>query len=293
MRRWLAGVIGGTLFLALAPSLAEPAGAGNVAAATITTEALAQGPMLALPPGKIYLSILEFRQQPGAAYGPHSHGIPTIWYTVHGIATFADPQPQALRPGAATFIPAGASLLTGENLEGRIGAGAIALALIVLVLLLSAATWLRGRPRRLSIAGLSILLIAGGVYSLIGVSTNDYYVMAVRPEAQRIGAMPRPDAHVFFASPDITPVPKGPYVETLSAIFVPAGARYDAPNSSGPQMILVTYGSATVQIGELTTQLSAGDATSAQAGQSLSIINRGSGTLRVLDFAVTSRSAPT
>jgi quercetin dioxygenase-like cupin family protein len=253
----------------------------------VTVNTLAQGPVKSLPPGKLYINILEFRQQPGSDFGPHAHQA-SIAYTLQGTDTVSYPTAaaQSVGPGAAAFIP-GLAVHTHQNLDGRIGAGAIAAGLVVLVILLCAATFLRGTRRRVTVAMLSILLIAGGALPLIGATSNDYYLIAVRPDSQRILPMPRPDGHVFYSTPDMDPVPAAPYIETLSAISVPTGAIYNAPNAAGPEMIIVMDGAAAVHIGDQTAQLSAGGGAFAQAGQTVAIDNQGSGTLKLIDFAVT------
>jgi quercetin dioxygenase-like cupin family protein len=287
--RWLVTASFGAIALAVVCLTVGQVGAKSSSVSSVTT--LAQGPVKSLQPGKVYLSILEFRQQPGADFGPHSHQ-PSIVYTLQGVDTisFQAAAAQSVGPGAAAFIP-GLVVHTHQNLDGRIGAAAIAAGLIVVVILLCAATFLRSGRRRITIAVLSILLIAAGTLPLIRATANDYYLFAVRPEVQRTGAMPRPDAWVFYAAPDMDPEPAGPYMETLSAITVPAGASYDMPVAQGPQMIIVLGGSAAVHVGDQTTQLGGGGGASAQAGQTLSIVNSGSGTLHALDFAVTSNPA--
>ena len=281
----------GAIALAVVCLTIGQAGAKTASASSVTVKTLARGPVKSLQTGKIYLSILEFRQQPGADFGPHSHQ-PSIVYTLQGVDTisFTSAATQSIGPGEAAFIPAQV-VHTHLNLNGRLGAGAIAVGLILLVGLLCAATLLRGRVRPATIAGLSILLIASGAVPLLRATANDYYLFAVRPEVQRTGAMPRPDAWIFYAAPDMDPVPPGPYVDTLNAITVPAGASYDAPNAQGPQMIVVLGGTATVHVGDQTTQLAGAGAASAQAGETLSIVNSGSGTLQLLDFAVTPNPA--
>ena len=77
-------------------------------------------------------------------------------------------------------------------------------------------------------------------------------------------------------------------METLRTITVPPGARFDAPNVSGPEMIIVAEGTATVHIGDQTQQLSGGGGALAQTGNSVAIVNSGSDTLQVIEFAVTS-----
>jgi quercetin dioxygenase-like cupin family protein len=286
MRRTLVAAIVGAVLLASVWSAALQVHAKSSRLSAVTVTTLAQGPVKALPPGKIFMNFLEFRQLPGADFGPPAR-LPATVYTLRGTATISFPgaAPVAVGPGEAAFVP----LLAGhtvQNLEGRIGAGAIAGGLIVLAILLCAATWMRGRARAVTIAVLSLMLIGGGVLPLIGATSNDYYLIAVRPDSQRPQPMPRPDGRVAYTSPDVDPIPAGPYVETLSAITVPAGATYDAPNAPGPEMIVVTEGSAAVHIGDQTIQLSGSGAAFAQTGQTVAIGNQGGGTLKLLEFVV-------
>jgi quercetin dioxygenase-like cupin family protein len=252
----------------------------------VTVRTLTQGPVKALPPGKIFVNILEFRQVPGADFGPHSH-IPAVLYTLRGTTTVTFPAAPALSVGAgqAAFIPAGAAM-TQKNVDGRLGAITIAGGLIILVILLCAATFMRGSSRRITIAVLSLLAIGGGILPLAGATSNDYYFIAVRPDAQHVLAMPRPDGHVFYTSPDVDPVPAGPYMESLNAIDLGAGARYEPNVAPGPQIVIIMDGTATVQVGDQTSHLGTGDGTFAQAGQILAITNSGNQGLRMIDFAV-------
>jgi mannose-6-phosphate isomerase-like protein (cupin superfamily) len=241
----------------------------------------------AFPAGKVFDSILEFRQNPGADFGPHAH-VPAIAYTLRGTDTisYAGGPEKAVGEGQAAFIPALVTH-THQNLDGRVGAGAIAVGLIVVAILLCAATLLRGPRRRIVVAGLSVLLIVGGAVPVLGATSNDYYLFAVRSPLEHDRPMPRPDGRVEFLSPDLNPVPPGPYVETLSAITVPAGATDDAPVVQGPQIVVVLQGNSTVGVGGETSQLGDHAATMAQAGQTLTILNPGADPLQVLDFAVT------
>jgi hypothetical protein len=283
MRRWLvAAALGGaSLALMCATTLQAQAVHSGV---TVTT--LTQGPVKALPPGKVFVNILEFKQVPGADFGPHAH-LPAVVYTLRGVTTITFPAASTVSVGArqAAFIPAGPAQ-TQKNDEGRLGAATIAGGLIVLVILLCAATFIRGSARRIGIAALSVLAIGVGILPLVGATSNDYYFIAVRPDAQRILAMPRPDGHVFFTSPDFDPVPAGPYIESLSAIDLGAGAMYEPAVGAGPQMIIVMEGAATVQVGDQTSHVGAGDGTFAQAGQTLAITNSGSQDLQMIDFTV-------
>ena len=271
------------------------AGQGQAKTTTLsssTVSVLAQGPVKSLQPGKIYLSILEFSQQPGADFGPHSHQA-SIVYTFRGVDTisFQSGAPaESIGPGEAAFIPP-LVVHTHKNLDGQIGTGALAVGLIVVVILLCAATWWRGSRRRIAVVVLSTLLIVGGALPLTRATANDYDLFAVRPEVQRTGPMPRPDAQVIFASADIDPVPAGPYVETLYAITVPGGATYDAPNAPGPEMFIVTDGSAALHIDDQTSRLSGSGAAFAQTGQTVAIGNQGSGSIKVLEFVVAGAAA--
>jgi mannose-6-phosphate isomerase-like protein (cupin superfamily) len=280
----LAALVAG-LWLAVACSTTNSTPSG------VTVKTLAQGNVKRLPAGEVFINVLEFRQVPGADFGPHAHG-PGLVYTLHGTSTISLPGSAAMSvgPGQAAFLP-GLVVHTHENLYGRVGAGAIAVGLILAVIILCAATWLRGGSRRIVIAVLSVTLIGGGALPLIGATTNDWYFIAVRPESQRAQPMPRADGRVAYSAPDILHMPTAPYVETLSAITVPTGARYDAPDVSGPEVIIVVEGSATIHVGDETTQMGGGGATLAQTGQTLTIVNPGSDTLHVIDFAVTSSPA--
>ena len=264
--------------------------ATNSTLSPVTVQTLAQGPLKNLPPGKVCFNILEFRQLPGAAYGPHDHP-PLVVYTLHGTVTISYPEAAArsVGPGDAAFIPALVPAITQDNVEGRVGAAAIAVGLIAVVILLCAATRLRGGRRSVITSGLSLLLIAGGALVLTGATSNDYYFIAARPGCAHPAAMPVPFGRVTFWSSDLNPVPAGPYVETLSAITVSPGARYDALKVPRPEMVIVVKGTAAVDVGDGTRQLSGGGAAFAQAGEALAVVNPGGDNLEVLSFAVTPR----
>lgn len=283
MRRGLLAVAlgGASLALMCATTLQ-----GQAVGSGVTVSTLAQGPVKALPPGKIFVNILEFKQVPGADFGPHPH-LPAVIYTLRGVTTITFPTapPVSVGAGQAAFIPAGPAQ-TQKNDQGRVGAVTIAGGLIVLVILLCAATFMRGGARRITVAVLSVLAIGVGILPLVGTTSNDYYFIAVRPDAQRVLAMPRPDGHVFFTSPNFDPVPAGPYIESLSAIDLGAGAHYEQAVAPGPQMIIVTQGAAIVQVGDQTSNLGAGDGTFAQSGQTVAITNSGSQDLQMIDFMV-------
>jgi len=210
-------------------------------------------------------------------------------YTLQGTSTitFRGAPSRSVGPGQAAFIPAQA-VHTHENVAGRVGGVAIAAGLIIVVVMLCAATLMRGGARRLTVAGLSVLLIAGGALPVAGATSDDYYLIAVRPDAQRALPMPRPDGRVGYTAPDMNPVPVGPYVERLNLITIPAGLRYVVPGTAGSQMFAVVQGNASIQLGADTQEVGTGDGAFAQMGDSISIANPGSSALEVLDFEVIS-----
>jgi mannose-6-phosphate isomerase-like protein (cupin superfamily) len=288
MRRCLvAGMVAG-LSLVVPFSTAGQARTNSTPSA-VTVQTLAQGPLQELPAGKIFVGVLEFSQVPGAACGPTCYWTGIV-YTLHGVATISIPGSAAtsVSPGEAAFT---SPLAAHTNADGRAGAGAIAIGLILVLVLLCAATWLRGGRRRVVIAVLSLSLIAGSTLPLIGATSNEWYFFAVRPVSHRASPMIRADGRVVLSSPDLDRVPSAPYTETLSAITVPPGARYDALAVPGPEMVVVVEGTAAVHVDDQATQLGVGAAAFAQTGQTLAIVNSGSDTLQVLDFAVASRSA--
>lgn len=268
-----------------ASSTAASAHAQNATVSSVNVRTLAQAPVQQLP-AKPFATILEWSQVPGVACGQPCQ-LPGFVYTLHGVATITSPGAAArsVGPGDAAFTPA-LTVHTNGEVARRVGAVAVAVGLIVIVILLCAGTWLRWGLRRAIIPLLSLLLIVGGVLVVRGAASNDWYFFAVRPGFQRSLPMPRPDGWVIFGSPAVDPVPAAPYVETLSTIAVPPGARYDGPNVSGPETLIVVNGTASVHVRSETRQLAVGQATFAQAGDTFAIFNAGSNTLQVLDFAV-------
>lgn len=287
LRRSLVGAIVASCALVAIGARAAQTYAENSTASIVTVRTLAHGSVKKLPAGKIFVNILEFHQVPSTTFtlGPRATGME---YTVHGIATVAasGAAVRSVGAGGGAFLPS-LAVQTISNVDGRVGAAAIAASLIILVILLSAATWAGGRLRPLIAALLSLLLIAGGAFVLGGGTSNDWYLIVVRSVQIRTGTpMPVPYGKVAYSSPDMDPAPVAPSTETLSSIAVPAGGRYDAVDMGGPEMIIVVDGTAALHVGGGIQQLGAGGAAFAQAGNTLSIVNPGSDTLSVVDFAV-------
>jgi mannose-6-phosphate isomerase-like protein (cupin superfamily) len=284
MLRWLVASTVASTTLAVMCSMTAQALATNSTTSGVAVQTLAQGHVQALGADKVFVSILDFHQVPGAECGP-TCGLPGLVYTLHGVATVSFPGAGAnsVTPGDAAFSPGVAVL---SNTDRRVGTGAIVVGVILVVVILWAATWLRGGRRRLVVSVLSISLVAGSVLSLTGAMSNEWYFFSIRPDWQSSLPMPSPDGRVTFLSADVYPLPAAPYVETLAAITVAPGARYDAPNVPGPETVMVVDGTATVSVGAATRQLANGQAALAQPGMTLTILNAGSDYLRILDFAL-------
>jgi hypothetical protein len=287
LRRSLVGAIVASCALVVIGARVAQTYAVNSSVSSVTVRTLAQGSVKKLPAGKIFVNILEFHQVPNTTFtlGTRATGME---YTLHGIATVAAPGAAVRSVGAGdgAFLSS-LAVQTINNVDGRVGAAAIAGGLTIVVILLSAATWVGGRRRPLIAVLLSLLLVAGGVFVLGGGSSNDWYLIVVRSVQIRSGTpMPVPYGKVAYSSPDMDPAPVAPSTETLSSITVPAGARYDALNVGGPEMIVVVDGTAALHVGGGIQQLAAGGAAFAQAGATLSIVNSGSDTLHLVDFAV-------
>jgi hypothetical protein len=288
-----AAAIVATFLVAVAFTAAAQTNAKSSTVSNVTVRTLAQAPVPALPAGKVFVAVLEFNEVPGAACGPTCF-IPGFVYTLRGVVTVSFPGAgtQSVGPGDGAFTRA-LAVHSNANFWERVGAGAVATGLIVIAILLFAATWLRSGRRRATIAFLSLLLIAVGVLGLSGAMSNDWYYFAVRPIVQRSSPMVRPDGRVTFLSPQVDPVPAAPYLEMLSAITLPPGARYDSAGASGPQTIIVVEGTAAVHVGDAVQQLSSGGGAFAQMGTALTIENPGTDTLQVIDFAISSASSAT
>jgi len=287
LRRSLVGAIVASCALAMIGARVAQTYAVNSSVSSVTIRTLAQGSVKKLPAGKIYVNILEFHQVPNTTFRLNPRGT-GMEYTLHGIATVAAPGTavRSVGAGGGAFLPS-LSVQTISNVDGRLSAIAMAAGLIIVVVLLCAVTWVGGRLRPLVAALLSLLLIAGGAFVLGGGTSNDWYLIVVRSTQIRTGTpMPVPYGKVGYSSPDMDPAPVAPSTETLSSISVPAGGRYDAVDTAGPEMIVVVDGTAALHDTSGIRQLGTGAGAFAQAGNTLSIVNSGTDTLQVVDFAV-------
>src|SRR5450759_5489846 len=83
-RHWLTPALFGVVSFAVLSLVLGQVQAKNSTLSSVTVNTLAQGPVKILPPGKVYMNILEFRQQPGSDFGPHAHQA-SIAYTLQGV----------------------------------------------------------------------------------------------------------------------------------------------------------------------------------------------------------------
>jgi mannose-6-phosphate isomerase-like protein (cupin superfamily) len=256
----------------------------------VQTEPLAEGPVMALPPGDSFLSIVSLPQPPGESFGPHGH-VPGFVYALDGTVRITDDASTLdLSKGEGHFIPALAAH-THENAADRLPAGAVAMGLIVAVAILSIAARVPG-TRVALVPALLVLIIAGGALALWNPWKNDWFFYGIRPEAARGAVMPLPNASRTYESPTLANVPDGPYVESLATVTLGPNEEVPASLAPGPTVFLVLDGRADVIVGnEERARLGHHEATLVQAGENFGIRNlSGDGDLRLLRFALTPES---
>jgi mannose-6-phosphate isomerase-like protein (cupin superfamily) len=280
----LIGVLASTAAAVVGAVLADPAHAQR-------TETLAEGPVMALPPGPSFLSIVDFRQPPGESFGPHSH-VPGFVYVMSGKATLVDDGSEVtLNRGEGHFIPA-LAVHTHENADDRRQAGALALALVVAVIaLVLVAT--RRRVSQGLVGVLLVALIAGGAIALWDPWKNDWLFIGVRPESARGAPMPIPGASRTYESPAFPEVLPAPYVERLATTTVDPRGQTEVSKAAGPVVFLVLDGRADVTVGnETPIRLGHHQGTLVQAGERFRVLNPSGTTLRLLRFDLIPGSSP-
>jgi quercetin dioxygenase-like cupin family protein len=278
-RRALVATLALTAAVAIFAVLSVPAQAAR-------TQTLAQGPVKALPPGGSFVSIVNLPQPAGASLGPHAH-FPGFVYVLSGKATIVENgTTTTLNGGEGDFIPA-LAVHTHENSDDRLPAGALAVGLVVAVIaLLLVAVFPRARVVLLPIV--LAALIAGGAVALWNPWKNDWIFIAVRPESTRGAPMPIPSAKDTYASPELSRVPPGPYVESLATTTVDPHDQIAVSKAPGPVVILVLDGRAVVTVGEeAPLRLGHHQATLVQPGESYRVLNPSGATLDLLRFALT------
>jgi quercetin dioxygenase-like cupin family protein len=273
--------LGGCISLLLASDAFGPA------LADAHIRVLATGQANSLPEGSVFVSVIELPQAAGATLGPHAH-VPGFAYVVQGQETipFRGEPTLELSSGQAGFM-GGLVIHSHENRNDRVPAALLAAALVALGLILSVVSVMKITARRVSIAGLTGLLIVAGAVALWNPWANDWFFIAVRPAAARGGVMPLPNAARVYESPDLESLPPGPYTESLGLITVPAGELATVEKEPGPEMFLVLSGQAEVRLnGGSPVSLGTSQAALAQQGASVQVSNSSGEDLYLLTFSV-------
>jgi len=207
-----------------------------------------EGNVAVLPPGPVFISVLELPQPAGAVLGPHAH-IAGFVLDVSGTATMAIAGAGTVdvSPGDAVFT---ANLQRHDHENRAAVPAAIVLAglLIILTVALVAGAW-----RRHAAVLLAALLVLG-VIATIDPLMNHWYFVGVRPAAARGAVMPVPAGHRTYESENLTAVAAGPYTERLTYRWLASGESF---RLGGPAAIVVLDGQASVTTGGTTTGLHA------------------------------------
>jgi quercetin dioxygenase-like cupin family protein len=207
-----------------------------------------EGNVAALPPGPVFISVLELPQPPGAVLAPHAPHIPGFVLDVWGTATMAI-------GGGTVDVHAGDAVFLANQLRHDHENRASVPAAVVLAVLLVGLTvaLLAGRWRRRAVVLLAALL-ALGVVATIDPLMNDWYFVGVRSASQHGGLMLVPAAHRTFESENLTGLAAGPYIERLTYRRLASG---ESASVTGPAAIIVLDGQGSVTVGGATTSLSA------------------------------------
>ena len=233
----------GAVVLAAALALAIPALLARGDPSSVVV-----GNVPSLPPGPVFISVLELPQPAGAVLGPHAH-IPGFVLDVSGTATMAIAGRGTVDvgPGAAVFT----ANLQRHDHENR---AAVPVAIVVAVLLvgltvaLVACAW-----HRRAVVLLAALLVFG-VVATINPFMNHWYFVGVRPATARGAVMPVPSGERTYESENLTGLAAGPYTERLTYRWL---ASRESAGITGPAAIVVLDGQASVTVGGTTTGLSA------------------------------------
>jgi mannose-6-phosphate isomerase-like protein (cupin superfamily) len=254
------------------------------------TQVLAQGPVKALPPGGSFLSIVALPQPAGGSLGPHAH-FPGFVYVLSGKAAIVENgTTTTVNRGEGHFIPA-LAVHTHKNSDDRLPAGALAVGLVTAVIVLLVVALFPRVPPVLVLPVVLAALIAGGAVALWNPWKNDWFFIAVRPEATRGAPMPIPSASDTYASPRFSRVRPGPYVESLATTTVDPHGQV-VSKAPGPVGFFVLDGRADVSVGNGTPiRLGHHQATLVQAGESFRILNPSGSALRLLRFALTPKAS--
>jgi len=244
-----------------------------IAVTRTNQSSVVQGSVTALPPGPVFISVLELPQPPGAVTRPHPPHIPGFVLDVSGTATMAivGKGTVDVGPGDAYFLP---GLVTHDH-ENR---AAVPAAIFLCVLLVGLTFALvAGLWRRRGVFLLAALL-AIGVIATIDPLMNHWYFVGVRQAAMRGAVMPVPAAHRTFESENLTAVPAGPYTERLTYRWLASG---ESIRLSGPAAIVVLDGQVSVTTGAATRSLGA-ESGATIAGGAEATVQAVSGSARIV-----------
>ena len=255
------------------------------------TQPLAQGPVMALPPGGSFLSVGYLPQPPGASFGAHGH-VPGFVYALSDNVTTAGPVSTAvLDKGEGQFIPA-LAVHTHKNTANRLRAGTLAIGLVLTVLVLVLVA-VAGVPsfRVPLVPALLVLIIAGGALAFWNPWKNEWFFLGIRPEAARGAPMPLPSASRTYESPEFSNLGAGPFVESLATMTVGPRGEGTESRATGAVVFLVLDGRADVTVGnEAPVRLGHHEAALVQRGDSYRVANPTGSTVRLLRFALTPQS---
>jgi hypothetical protein len=136
------------------------------------------------------------------------------------------------------------------------------------------------------------VLIGAGALATWDPWSNDWLFLSVRPVAARGAPMPLPTASRSYESPDLGPLPPGPYVETLEELTVAPGVPAPDIGAAGGAVLFVLAGRVELQpAGETSIRIDVRGATLIQPGTSVRVANLGDRPARLLKFAVVPASA--
>lgn len=232
------GVLGGVVLAAVGagviahqvPAWTEQLKDGATASSTVPN----------LPPGRIFVSILELPQPAGAVLGPHRH-VQGFVVGLSGTSTlrYSGGSSQDVGPGQLAIT---APLEPHSHLNSAAVPPAIGLAVLIVAFLTG--WWLlRGRPAGAfpaSAALIAAAVAAGNPFM------NQWYFVALRPEAARGAPMPVPAGHRAYESAILAGIRDGPYREQVTERVLASGQSVPV---LGPGAVVLKSGALTLQSG--------------------------------------------
>ncbi len=121
-----------------------------------------------------------------------------------------------------------------------------------------------------------------------GTAANRWYFISIRPNTARTAAPTFPGQKEVFATPDLPPLPDGPYIERLVFQTIQPNGRTNAHKHGGVETILVLDGSVEVHVqGASTRTLGKDEGTLIPAGTPMQLWNKGAATAKFLAYFVT------